>query len=286
MHNRALTADNMLKKNWPCDPIYPLCFCLPESMEHLLTGCDFAEAVWKLIAPDHIFLSYSAMATSGGPTQWAYLLLSSGCKKEKRVKLGLFLSFGGNYGKRGIDRSLKVSSFHPSELPLCSESKPWHYRWLEIMSSPDSEFEGTFCSALSLCCFLLIRPVCCLLAHPGSKLSNVSRSLLSAVVARTWVLCVDSRSLFVLVVASVLSLVFLLWPCVHSFCCCRFYVSFFVCCLGHWRRGVTLGFSLRKLPAGSFFVARCCLLFLCFISFALGMSGLMFVTLGLYAYFW
>jgi hypothetical protein len=67
MHNKALTADNMLKKNWPCDPTCSLCFCLPESVEHLLTGCNFAEAVWNVIAPDHNLPSYSAMAASGGP---------------------------------------------------------------------------------------------------------------------------------------------------------------------------------------------------------------------------
>jgi hypothetical protein len=26
MHNRTLMVDNMLKKNWQCDPICPLCF--------------------------------------------------------------------------------------------------------------------------------------------------------------------------------------------------------------------------------------------------------------------
>ncbi|GJM88808.1 hypothetical protein PR202_ga05374 [Eleusine coracana subsp. coracana] len=37
LHNRALTADNLAKKNWPCEPTCPLCYCIPETTQHLLT---------------------------------------------------------------------------------------------------------------------------------------------------------------------------------------------------------------------------------------------------------
>jgi hypothetical protein len=46
------TADNLAKKNWPCNPSCALCFCEPETNNHLLMECNFAEAVWDRIATD------------------------------------------------------------------------------------------------------------------------------------------------------------------------------------------------------------------------------------------
>jgi hypothetical protein len=43
-HDKALTADNMQRKNWPCNPTYHLCFCQQETSTHLLSECNFAEA--------------------------------------------------------------------------------------------------------------------------------------------------------------------------------------------------------------------------------------------------
>jgi hypothetical protein len=45
-------ADNLLKKNWPCEPGCPLCYCKDETNEHLLTACNFTEAVWDKVVQD------------------------------------------------------------------------------------------------------------------------------------------------------------------------------------------------------------------------------------------
>jgi hypothetical protein len=37
MHDRVLTADNMMKKNWPCDLDCSLCLCMQETTEDMLT---------------------------------------------------------------------------------------------------------------------------------------------------------------------------------------------------------------------------------------------------------
>jgi hypothetical protein len=41
-----------MKKNWPCDPMCPLCLCIQETNDHLLTECNFSEAVWDRVALD------------------------------------------------------------------------------------------------------------------------------------------------------------------------------------------------------------------------------------------
>jgi hypothetical protein len=44
------TADNLMKKSWPCNPSCALCYCEAETNDHILTECNFAEAVWDRIA--------------------------------------------------------------------------------------------------------------------------------------------------------------------------------------------------------------------------------------------
>jgi hypothetical protein len=39
------SLDNLLKKNWQCNPTCPLCFTEPEIVDHLLTECNFREVI-------------------------------------------------------------------------------------------------------------------------------------------------------------------------------------------------------------------------------------------------
>jgi hypothetical protein len=50
LHNRVLTADNMMKKHWSCEPTCALCSSLIESTEHILSKCNYTEAVWDIMA--------------------------------------------------------------------------------------------------------------------------------------------------------------------------------------------------------------------------------------------
>jgi hypothetical protein len=38
------------RKNWRCTPIRALCYCQPETIDHLLTECNFSEATWDKVA--------------------------------------------------------------------------------------------------------------------------------------------------------------------------------------------------------------------------------------------
>jgi hypothetical protein len=49
---KSSTLDNLMKKNWRCDPCSPLCYCEPETNNHILTKCNFAAAVWDKVALD------------------------------------------------------------------------------------------------------------------------------------------------------------------------------------------------------------------------------------------
>jgi hypothetical protein len=65
LHNRALTADNMQRKNWHCNPTCQLCFCQPETSSHLLADSNFTEAFWNNIAPLYNIPSYASISSAG-----------------------------------------------------------------------------------------------------------------------------------------------------------------------------------------------------------------------------
>jgi hypothetical protein len=50
MHDKALTMDNMAKKNLHHNPFCALCFCQNETTAHILTECNYTEAFWRKIA--------------------------------------------------------------------------------------------------------------------------------------------------------------------------------------------------------------------------------------------
>jgi hypothetical protein len=93
MHDKAPTADNLTKKNWPCNLTCSLCFCQPENAAYLLTQCNFTEALWNLTRNQHGLPTYDTLMAAGGPVDWVRSLLISGTAKEKRKRLGVLFSF-------------------------------------------------------------------------------------------------------------------------------------------------------------------------------------------------
>jgi hypothetical protein len=47
LHKKILTANNLIKRNWPNDPTCKLCGNEPETPNHLCLNCPFAKQVWS-----------------------------------------------------------------------------------------------------------------------------------------------------------------------------------------------------------------------------------------------
>jgi hypothetical protein len=50
VQNKILTADKLILRNWPCNPICPLCDQEPEHADHLCLKCVFSQEVWLQVA--------------------------------------------------------------------------------------------------------------------------------------------------------------------------------------------------------------------------------------------
>ena len=49
LHKKILTANNLIKRNCPNDPICKLCGVDPENPTHLCKGCPFSKQVWSIL---------------------------------------------------------------------------------------------------------------------------------------------------------------------------------------------------------------------------------------------
>lgn len=106
LHNKVLTAENMIRKNWPCNPTCSLCYCLEETTVHLLTQCNYTEAAWNMVAARHLLPSYDQLLLDRTPKGWVNYLLATGSSVEKKRKLGVLFSFWWEIWK-GRNRSVQ-----------------------------------------------------------------------------------------------------------------------------------------------------------------------------------
>lgn len=93
IHGKVQTTDNLLRKNYPCNLTCPLCYCIPETTNHLLVECNFTEAAWEELVT-LLQLPYHARATVNGDVSSCIVsITSSGTKRTKQQLLGILVSF-------------------------------------------------------------------------------------------------------------------------------------------------------------------------------------------------
>jgi hypothetical protein len=59
---------------------------MDETTPHLLTSCNYTEAVWNLP-------NFSLMSAQGGLAEWLQHLLNQGSASDKKAKTGLLFTF-------------------------------------------------------------------------------------------------------------------------------------------------------------------------------------------------
>lgn len=89
LHGKTLTADNLAKKNWPHQQQCTLCYCLPETADHLLTQCNFTEAVWHRIVDTLDLQPELRNLNTQGVRQCLDRITANGSKREKEEKAGI-----------------------------------------------------------------------------------------------------------------------------------------------------------------------------------------------------
>jgi hypothetical protein len=93
MHGKVPTVDNLMLKNWPCNPTCALCYCIPDTNNHLLTECNFTEAVWDRIA--HSVQLHPSLIPfhKGDIANWLNLIGRAGTRKQQKEYAGFVFFF-------------------------------------------------------------------------------------------------------------------------------------------------------------------------------------------------
>jgi hypothetical protein len=116
MHDRVLTAHNLIKRNWPCDYYCPLCMCSHEITLHLLTKWSYIEATWSLVAAKFGLPHFNVMSLRGDLASWMEYLLRTGSKKEQRKMVGILFIFWWNIWKERNNQIFRNASRSPTML--------------------------------------------------------------------------------------------------------------------------------------------------------------------------
>jgi hypothetical protein len=93
LQRKAPAADNLMKKNWPCDPSCALCYCELETTDYLLTECNFAEAVWDRVAQEFQVHLAVAPFQKGSILSWMEVVNRVPSKRQQRICAGIIFFF-------------------------------------------------------------------------------------------------------------------------------------------------------------------------------------------------
>jgi hypothetical protein len=93
LHNRALTADVMQKKNWPCDSFCALCFYIHENADHMLCKCNYTEALWRSVSNNLDLPPYDSVCHLVSPVDWVIFVSASGDRATRTKRLGNLFFF-------------------------------------------------------------------------------------------------------------------------------------------------------------------------------------------------
>jgi hypothetical protein len=84
LHQKTLTAQNLLRRHWPCNWTCFLCGCAFEDTNHLFSDCVFVRQVWSLICQFQNLASIGTNLALDVSTWW-YVTKLAGSKKEVQL---------------------------------------------------------------------------------------------------------------------------------------------------------------------------------------------------------
>lgn len=88
LHQRALTAENLLKRRWPCDWICCLCTSAFEDNCHLAKECPFSTAVWDKICQWQGHCNIPQQQTANSLAEWWNMLCQISPAPRRKKILG------------------------------------------------------------------------------------------------------------------------------------------------------------------------------------------------------
>jgi hypothetical protein len=122
LHKKILTANNLIKRNWPSDPFCKLCGIEPETPNHLCLNCDFAREVWSDLKR-WLNLSMLDTVTMTGTIQGFWRKCRAKFDKSQRRNFdGIMIYYWWNLWKERNRRTFQHRSMQATQVAmLCKD---------------------------------------------------------------------------------------------------------------------------------------------------------------------
>jgi hypothetical protein len=128
------------------------CYCQFEITAHLLCHCNYAEAVWNLVAVRFSLPIYSDVYSGSSLADWLHQIQRDNLRDRERKMLGCSSPSGGPCGKSGTEGCLSLLSYQRRSW------LPWRSMLLSGFARPPMPLElsdppATVCFRFLYCCF-------------------------------------------------------------------------------------------------------------------------------------
>lgn len=134
---KILTANNLIKRNWPNDPICKLCGIEPETPNHLCLHCPFAKQVWTdLTRWLNLSMLHSVLMTGTIYSFWR----KCRNKVDKRLRRkfdGIIIYFWWNLWKERNRRTFQHRSVQAHQVAMLCKDDITQFQW--ATQEPTSE---------------------------------------------------------------------------------------------------------------------------------------------------
>jgi len=122
LHKKLLTANNLIKRQWPNDPVCKLCGSDPETPTHLCKDCNFTRQVWTSLKGWFNLSVLDTVNTNGSLHSYWRKCRAKIDRAHRRKFDGLMIYFWWNLWKETNRRTFQNKSLQPREVAfLCKE---------------------------------------------------------------------------------------------------------------------------------------------------------------------
>ena len=134
VQSKILTADKLLARQWPCNPICPLCSQEQETASHLILHCTFAQKFGVKWKAGHFTWTVNQALVSwsriGGRRNWRNF-----SRKQGELRQLSWSTRPGKFGRKGIRESWITRLPHQQRCCKRSRMKSLKGRWLAVDQS-------------------------------------------------------------------------------------------------------------------------------------------------------
>ncbi|KAG8062490.1 hypothetical protein GUJ93_ZPchr0003g17030 [Zizania palustris] len=99
LKHKILSADNILKRGWPCYPFCQLCMTHLETAQHLACSCSFTASVWTIVTRHFQLVGTPPLPSDDPPQDWWQKACTTVTRNQRKNFSGLLMYLWWNVWK-------------------------------------------------------------------------------------------------------------------------------------------------------------------------------------------